>query len=181
MDKTTAIIVEKLQSYKNEGRKYYEATQKLREDGYNDEQIGRANHYFTYSDIKNVGDTSGKAVLPPDANAAFATAVMHEQTTDHLRTEKNEALAKGLLFGKYLPWYNFMAYTAWVNHKAATSGKPKAAIYRVTVAAAIACTALIPLAGTIVIMSGLPAYFIPVFFVVGLLLILRLVKTYLNK
>ena len=93
-------VVNALKQCKAQGLTYYDATQTLAKQGFNQEEIEQASYQFPYSDAAQPdsnGDASGA-----NLNQAFAEAVVHQEAVDNTKQELHKDIAFGLLGGRGL-------------------------------------------------------------------------------
>jgi hypothetical protein len=77
-DEITTQIISQLKSFKQQGLTYYQASQKLKEQGFSDDQISIAGSSYPYTDV----------IPPTDGNSQTSNPISDQQSVSPLAEEE---------------------------------------------------------------------------------------------
>lgn len=180
MESAEHTAVAALKQAKSEGLSYYDATQSLLKQGYSQQDIEQAAYQFTYNDPPADGQDAA-IKLTGEAAKVFGETTAREQTLEYLRKDRDDAIIKAMFLGRFFMPLNIHALRSSVDYHAAKNGVTRSKTYGSIAVAWLACLFILPIAGTIVTLLHLNAYFIFVFFAAGLIGVSYIFGRYMRR
>jgi len=125
MQDRTAQAVVALKAAKSQGLSYYDATQNLAKQGFNQQEIEQASYQFPYSDA-SPADVSTPS-QSTNADQAFAEGVVHQEALENTKHELHKDIALGLLGGRGIigSYFETKAVSDYAEYKDLKQNKPE--------------------------------------------------------
>jgi len=97
-DETTTQIISQLKTFKQQGLTYYQASQKLKEQGFSDDQISIAGSSYPYTDVTTPPDANGQTANPMSEQSVMPLAE-EELGTAMLKDKRRSASSSKFFIG----------------------------------------------------------------------------------